>query len=222
LLPAFPLDGGRILRSIIWQFTGNFRTSTRVASSVGQACAYLLMLFGIVEFFTGNFFTGLWTAFIGWFLLSAAQSANSQVEQQSMLKGITVGQIMDPHPVTVAANISLQRLMDEYILPLGLSSAPVMQGENLVGLITLNDITRVGRERWSSTPIAYVMRLLEQVATVTPEQPLHDVLLLMGTQDMNQVLVVQNGRLVGLLSREAIIRFLQVRQHVEDERQHTV
>jgi Zn-dependent protease/CBS domain-containing protein len=222
LLPAFPLDGGRILRSIIWQLTGNFRTSTRVASSVGQACAYLLMLFGIVEFFTGNFFTGLWTAFIGWFLLSAAQSANSQVEQQSMLQGITVGQIMDPHPVTVAPNISLQRLMDEYILPLGLSSAPVMQGEDLVGLITLNDITRVGRERWSSTPIAYVMRLLEQVATVTPEQPLHGVLLLMGTQDMNQVLVVQNGRLVGLLSREAIIRFLQVRQHVEDERQHTV
>ena len=108
LIPGFPLDGGRVLRSILWKITGNFHKSTRIASYVGQGCAYIFILLGIVESFTGNFFTGLWTVFIGWFLLNAAQTANTQVTLQSELEGVSVNQVMDPQPVTVPANISLQ------------------------------------------------------------------------------------------------------------------
>ncbi len=210
LLPGFPLDGGRVLRSIIWKVT-------HIASSVGQAFAYLFILLGIVEFFTGNFFNGLWTVFIGWFLLSAAQTAYTQVELQSTLQGVSVGQVMNPRPVAVPANISLQKLVDEYFLPLGLRAAPVTQGEYLAGFITLSDIARVARERWPSTPVGYVMRLLEQVHVATPEQPLQGVLQMMDAQDINQVPVVADGRLVGLLSRELIIRYLQERQSLKEE-----
>jgi Zn-dependent protease/CBS domain-containing protein len=221
LIPGFPLDGGHILRSIVWKVTGNFKKSTRIASSVGQVWAYLFMLLGIVLFFTGNFFNGLWIVFIGWFLLNAAQTANTQIELQSILQGVSVGQIMNTQPMTVPANISLQKLVDEYFLPLGLRSAPVTSGDYLAGLITLTDIARVAKERWSYTPVGHVMRQLEQVTTTTPEQPLQEVLHMMGTQDINQVPVVENGRLVGLLNRESVIRYLQVRQNSKgDEKQY--
>jgi len=223
LLPGFPLDGGRVLRSIIWKATGNFKKSTHIASSVGQAFAYVFILLGIIGFFTGNFFNGLWVVFIGWFLLSAAQTASTQVELQSALQGVSVGQVMDPRPFAVPANISVQKLVDQYFLPLGLHSAPVTQGEYLAGLITLSDIARVARERWSYTPVGHVMRGLQQVYVATSEQPLQEVFQMMDAQSINQVPVVEYGRLVGLLSREAIIRYLQVRQSLqENERQYAV
>ena len=223
LLPGFPLDGGRVLRSIIWKVTGNFKKSTHIASSVGQAFAYVFILLGIIGFFTGNFFNGLWVVFIGWFLLSAAQTASTQVELQSALQGVSVGQVMDPRPFVVPANISVQKLVDRYFLPLGLHSAPVTQGEYLAGLITLSDIARVARERWSYTPVGHVMRGLQQVYVATSKQPLQEVFQMMGAQSINQVPVVEDGRLVGLLSREAIIRYLQVRQSLqENERPYAV
>ncbi|HEU0003990.1 MAG TPA: site-2 protease family protein [Ktedonobacteraceae bacterium] len=220
LFPGFPLDGGRVLRAIVWKVTGNFKKATRIASGVGQASGYLLIFLGIAQFFTGNFFNGLWIVFIGWFLLSAAQSANTQVELQSILRGISASQVMTLHPATVPANISVQKLVDEYFLALGQRAVPVMQGDYLAGLITLTDVMRVPRERWSYTPVGHIMRLLEQIYTATPEQPLQEVLQVMGTQGMNQIPVVEDGRLVGLLSRESIIHYLQVRQSLHnDERQ---
>jgi Zn-dependent protease/CBS domain-containing protein len=221
LIPGFPLDGGRVLRSIIWKVTGNVGQATRIASYVGQGFAYAFILLGIVGFFTGNVFNGLWTIFIGWFLLNAAQTARTQVALQDMLQGISVDKVMNPRPVTVPANISLQKLVDAYFIPQGIHAAPVMQGEYLAGLITLTDIARVERERWAYTPVGHVMRLLEQVNVTAPEQPLHALLEVMVTQGINEVPVVQEGQLVGLVSRESILRYLQVRQQLQvDEPQY--
>jgi Zn-dependent protease/CBS domain-containing protein len=219
LIPGFPLDGGRILRSLIWKRTGNFQKATRIASFVGQACGYVFILVGVLTFFWGDFFDGLWLAFIGWFLLSAAQTTHADVLLRSTLQGVTVGQVMDTHPITVPANISVQKLLDEYFLPHRLSAAPVTQGEYLSGLITLSDLARVERERWSSIPVGHVMRLVEQIAVATPEQPLQEVLREMVARNINQVPVILDGRLVGLLSRESIVRYLQVRQSLQGEKQ---
>ena len=215
LIPGFPLDVGRVLRSIAWKITGNIQKSTRIASYAGQAMAFVFILLGIAAFFTGNFFNGLWSIFIGWFLLNAAQTANMQILLQNTLQGVSVDKVMNPRPVAVPANISLQKLVDEYFVPQGLQAAPVVQGEYLAGLITLTDIARVERERWAYTPVGHVMRLLEQVYVTTPEQPLHDLLEVMVTRGINQIPVVQDGRLVGLLSRESILRYLQVRQSLK-------
>jgi CBS domain-containing protein len=212
LIPGFPLDGGRVLRSIIWKITGSLRRATRAASIIGQIIAYLFILWGIWQFFTGNILNGIWLGFIGWYLLSAAQSANSQVMLQSMFRGVTVGDVMNTNPFTVPANISLQKLVEEYFLPQGIRSALVMQADQLAGLITLSDIRHVPRDQWPEVPVGHAMIPLDRLHVVSPQQNLNDVLPLMAGRDVNQLPVVQNGRLVGILSRDAIVRFLEVRR----------
>ncbi len=169
-------------------------------------------LMGIWLFFAGNILDGIWLGFIGWFLLSAAQSANTQVMLQSALRGVTVGEVMNPTPPTVPANISLQKLIDEYFLPRGLRFALVIQGDRLAGLITLSDIRHVPREQWEYIPVGQAMIPVERLHVVSPQQSLNDVLPLMAGRDVNQLPVVQNGIPVGIVSRDAIMRYLEVRR----------
>ena len=221
LIPGFPLDGGRVLRSIIWKATGNFQTATNITTFVGQAFAYLIILWGILLFFAGNAFNGLIIIFTGWFLLTSAQSARSQSMLDTAFRGVTVNQIMDTNVLTVPANISLQKLVDEYFLPRGLRSAFVMQGDQLAGLITLSDIRQVPRDQWPQTPVGYAMIPLERLHTITPQQNVKDVLPLMTGQDVNQLAVVQDGRLVGVLTREGILRSLEIRRNLGVDRNRT-
>jgi Zn-dependent protease/predicted transcriptional regulator len=212
LIPGFPLDGGRVLRSIVWRLTGNLGQATRVASLTGQVIAYLFILLGIWIFFAGDILNGIWLGFIGWFLLSAAQSANAQGMLTSVLRGVRVGEVMNPKPATVPADISLQQLVDAYFLPGGLRYALVMQADHLVGLITLSDIRHIPREQWGQVPVSTAMIPLSRLHVATPQQNLSDVLPLMAGRDVNQLPVVENGALVGILSRDAIVHYLEVRQ----------
>ncbi len=212
LIPGFPLDGGRVLHSIVWRLTGNMRQATRVASLTGQFIAYLFILLGIWIFFAGSIVDGLWLGFIGWFLLSASQSANAQGMLTSVLRGVTVGEVMNPKPTTVPANISLQQLVDAYFLPGGLRYALVMQADHLVGLITLSDIRHIPREQWGQVPVSNAMIPLSRLHVVTPQQSLSDVLPLMAGRDVNQLPVVQNDALVGIVSRDAIVHYLEIRR----------
>jgi Zn-dependent protease/CBS domain-containing protein len=212
LIPGFPLDGGRVLHSIIWKITGSMRQATRAATLAGQIIAYLFIFVGIWLFFTGYILDGIWLGFIGWFLLSAAQSANSQAMLASVFRGVTVGEVMNPKPATVPANISLQQLIDAYFLPGALRYALVMQADHLAGLITLGDIRHVPREQWAHLPVSQAMVPLERLHVVSPQQSLNDVLPLMAGRDVNQLPVVQNDTLVGILSRDAIVQYLEVRR----------
>lgn len=214
LIPGFPLDGGRVLRSILWGSTHNLYRATQIATIVGQVIAYLLILYGILQFFFIGAFAGLLVIFTGWFLLSAAQTARTQSVLETTFRGVTVGEVMNKNVMTVPANISLQRLVDEYFLPQGLRSALVMQGDQLAGLITLSDIRHVAREGWSQTPVGMAMIPAERLHTTTPQQQLKDALPLMNGRDVNQLPVVQDGRLVGVLSRDAILRSLEVRRSI--------
>lgn len=212
LLPGFPLDGGRVLRAIVWKLSGSMLRATRVATFVGQLVAYLLIFGGIWLIIGGNFFNGIWLGFIGWFLLSGAQSANTQATLEAMFKGSTVGEVMNPHPATAPANISLHKLVEELLLPHGWRSAFVVQAEQLAGLITLSDIRPIPREQWAQTPVGFAMIPLEKLHTVSPQQNFNEVLPLMVAQDINQVPVVTNGQLVGALSREDIVRSVEIRR----------
>ncbi len=212
LVPAFPLDGGRVLRSIIWKISGSLQTATRTATLVGQGIAYLLILVGFWLLFGGYILDGLWIGLIGWFLLSGAQSANSQVMLEAMLKGVTVGEVMNTSPATVPADISLQKLVDDLLLPRGWRSAFVMQGDHLAGLITLRDIRHIPRDEWEQTPVVGAMMPVEKLHLISPQQSLNDILPVMVAQDVNQVPVVADSHLVGVLSREDIVRFLEIRR----------
>ena len=219
LIPGFPLDGGRVLRSIIWKISGSLRTATRIASIIGQIIAYLFILFGIFLFFSGLIVNGLLIGFTGWFLLTASQSANAQVMLQTLLRGVTVRKVMNTTPITVPANISLHKLVYEYFLPQGLRSALVMQADQLAGLITLSDIRHFPQEEWNQVPVGHALIPLEKLHVVSPEQDLNDVLPLMTGRDVNQLPVVENGQLVGILSRDAIIRYLEVQRSLGLDRE---
>jgi Zn-dependent protease len=217
LVPGFPLDGGRVLHSIVWRLTGNPRQATRVASMTGQVIAYLFILLGIWIFFAGDILDGIWFGFVGWFLLSAAQSANALGMLTSALRGVTVGEVMNPKPATVPADLSLQQLVDAYFLPGGLRYALVMQVDHLVGLITLGDIRHIPRDQWEQVPVSTAMIPLARLHVATPQQSLSDVLPLMAGRDVNQLPVVDHGAPVGVLSRDAIVQYLDVRRSLGAE-----
>lgn len=212
MIPGFPLDGGRVLRSILWRATGSLRMATRWASRIGQGIAYLFILFGLLEFFTGNFLGGIWIGFIGWFLLSAAQTANRQAAMESLLRGLTVRDVMTPAPYSVNADLSLQELVDGYMLPYGLRSVPVAEMDRFVGLVTLADVRRVPREEWGQTRVAQALIPPERLHAVAPQQKLSEVVPLMAERDVNQLPVVQDGQLAGMLSRDVVMHVLSVRQ----------
>jgi Zn-dependent protease/CBS domain-containing protein len=214
LIPGFPLDGGRVLRGIVWRIVGNVRTATNVTTIVGQVIAYLFILVGIWLLFTNALLTGVWLGFIGWFMLNAAQSMRAQVLIDSAFHGVTVEQVMSRDVVTSPANVSLQKLVDDYLLPQGLRAIPVVQGDLLTGLITLRDIARTPREQWGQTPVGLAMVPVEKLHVVSPQQSMQEVLPLMNSRDVNQLPVVQDGHLVGILNRESIVRSLEIRRHL--------
>jgi Zn-dependent protease/predicted transcriptional regulator len=212
LIPGFPLDGGRVLRSAIWQLTGDLQRATRWASRVGQLIAYLFILAGVWLFFIGDVVGGLWIGFIGWFLLNAAIGAYRQVQLAALFGGVTVGEAMNPTPASVPPGLSIQRLVEDYVMPLGLPTMPVAQAGRLVGMIGLDDVRRVPRDHWTITPVSQAMTPVERLRVAHPDQPLEEAYALLTEGGDGQVPVVEDGLLVGMLSRDTILRMLEVRR----------
>lgn len=217
LIPGFPLDGGRILRAIVWKITGSLQRATRWASLAGQGVAILFILWGILQFFDGNFLGGIWIGFIGWFLLTAAQSANTQVQVQTLLHGARVAGVMQPHPLVVSPYLSVQELVDDYFLRQGVRAAGVVWNERLIGLVTLTDVRRVQRTLWAFTQAGQIMTPRERLRVATPGQDLESALKELTGHDINQLPVLDGDQLSGMLSRDAILRYLQVRRQLAPE-----
>ncbi|HEY7418579.1 MAG TPA: CBS domain-containing protein, partial [Ktedonobacteraceae bacterium] len=215
LIPGFPLDGGRVLRAIAWKITGEQHKATNAAVFVGQVIAYLFILAGIWWLFAGNVIDGIWLGFIGWFLLSAAQSVHAQSRLEEVFKGVTVEQVMNKDVVTVPANISVQHLVDEYMLPQGVRSVMVMREELFAGLISLSDVRHVPREEWGSTPVGMIMVQADKLHVVSPQQKVLDALPLMNGVNVNQLPVVQDGKLLGALTRESVLRAMEIRRSLK-------
>jgi Zn-dependent protease/CBS domain-containing protein/uncharacterized integral membrane protein len=215
LLPGFPLDGGRVLRAILWKVTGNLQTATRWAARVGQVVAFLLILLGVWQFFTGNLLAGIWTGFIGWFMLTAAQSANTQAALDAALRGVTVAQAMSAAPPAVEPERSVQAVLDELIWPYGLNAVLVEEAGHLVGMLSPADIRRLPREQWIQVTVGKAMTPLERLVTATPRQPLSEALALLAAHRVDQLLVVQKGAVVGLLTRDAVMRLVEARRGLE-------
>ncbi len=213
LIPGYPLDGGRVLRALIWWNTRSIDRSTRIAARVGQGVAFLFIFLGLYQFFLGRNFGGLWLAFIGWFLLDASRSSYAQVEITQALRDRKVSDIMDPDFSTVEAHLSLEDFVHRYLLASGRRCFVVVQNNNLVGLITTNEVSRVEKDRWPQTSVQSVMRPLNKLRTVAPDTPAVRALDIMGREDLNQLPVVSNGQLVGIFSRSSLMGFL--RTHAE-------
>jgi Zn-dependent protease/CBS domain-containing protein len=217
LLPGFPLDGGRILRSILWKLTGSVRTATIWSAEVGQYMAFLLILLGIWLAFTGQVLSGLWLGLIGWFLLTAAQAARIKATRERdprahRVRDVRVEQAMRPVLLVVSPGMTVQDLIETYMAPRKLLGVPVMEGDQLVGFITLAQIQQVPTEEWGQTVVGQIMDPRHSIQTVSPQQPLQEVLAFMDHHEISQALVMQDDRLVGSVSRDTIARFLEMLQ----------
>ena len=215
MIPGFPLDGGRVLRAIVWWVTGDANRSTRIAAGVGQLVAFALIMLGIWRFFSGAGFGGLWIAFIGWFLLEAARASGAQVEITERLTGVKVGDVMAQQFPIVDANSNLQTFVQEYLLPTGHRCFVVSEQGRPAGIITQHEVKSIDRARWPYTTVGEVMRSLESLRTVSPERPVAEALEMMGREDVNQMPVVKKGKLAGIISRGHILRVLQTRAELD-------
>lgn len=212
IVPGFPLDGGRVLRAILWGATGNMPRATRIASYVGQAVAFGMIGWGVSRLLGGDVFGGLWTAFIGWFLNSGAEASRHQLGARTVLSGVPVTTVMDTSPAVAAPALSVQDFVFEHTLRHGHRALPVVDGGRLVGLMSITDAKHVAHEAWRTTPVSDVMTTLP-LKTLAPEADLNAALELMVANEVNQLPVVRDGLLVGMLSRSDVMRYM----HLGDE-----
>lgn len=208
LAPGFPLDGGRVLRSIVWKITGDFERSTRVAVACGRGIALLMVVVGVFVLFTRGDFEGLWWIVLGWFLFQAAGSALAQMETKQVLRGVTAGQMMTPTPIAVGGELLLQELFDDYFMQHNYSCFPVVEGGRVRGLISMRQLREVDRGRWGVVRTTDVMRRLEPEDSVSADADVETLLpRLVG--EGNRVVVVRDGRLVGIISSSDVARWIQ-------------
>jgi Zn-dependent protease/predicted transcriptional regulator len=211
LVPGFPLDGGRILRGIAWGITKNFDRATKIASGAGRFFAYLLIVSGVWQAIVNkNLVGGLWTAFIGWFLLSAARESYMQVELRNTLTGVRAGDIMTQDIPTVERNISIDDYVHE-VMRTGRRFHIVTGAGKPVGLVTLHSARSVPSEEWANTSIQPVMMPIDRIHAASPDEPALGVLQRMQSEDINQMPVISDGRIVGMIARDTILRMLQTR-----------
>lgn len=215
LLPGFPLDGGRVLRSLIWAVTRNMERATKIASRVGQAVALLFIMAGIYQFFHSKDAGGLWIAFIGWFLLQAAGANYLEVEMKHALAGLKAADLMSHDCPIVEGNISVQDLVDHFILRTGRRCYMVTVLGRMAGLVTPHEIRALNREEWPMTPVQQIMKPLEKIHAVAPDTPAMDVLEMMTKEDLNQVPVISDSGVEGMLARGEILQALRSRAELK-------
>lgn len=210
ILPGFPLDGGRVLRSIAWKRTGSFRRATRIASSVGELFGYSLIAIGFFLLLGGLIFNGLWLMFIGWFLLGAARGEASNLQLEGVLKKLTARDVMREDFPSVTPGTPLQSVVDDHMVGQGERAVMVANGGTVLGILTVSDVRRVPRDEWRSTPAQSAMTPRERIVTVIATTPAVEVLVLLGEKRLNQVPVLDDGRMVGLVTRREILERLQL------------
>jgi Zn-dependent protease/CBS domain-containing protein len=211
LLPAFPLDGGRILRSTIWRLSGNMVKATRSAAKISIGISYLMMFGGFVIAILGGFFSGLWVIFIGLFIRSGAESGLSQTVISQALAGTTVNEIMTREVATVDSNLPIEELVNEYFLRKKYAAYPVVKDGTVVGLITMEDVKDIPKNRWGEVTVGEIMKPLSRVATVEPEASAADVMYKMSRMGVGRVLVMKDSRLLGIVSRRDLTHLIYVK-----------
>jgi Zn-dependent protease/CBS domain-containing protein len=214
LIPGFPLDGGRVLRSLIWWRSRNLTSATRIASNVGRAVGFVLIFIGIWFIFTGNWFDGIWLALIGWFLESAAVGSYQQLLMQEMLKGHVVSEVMSTDCAVVPPDMTIDHLVNGNILSSGRRCFPVGSGSEIMGLMTLHNVKEVPRDQWATETVKEAMTPFDKLKWVRPDEELSSVLRILTQDDINQVPVVQDNKIIGMVSRENLLNFVHVRSRL--------
>ena len=208
MMPGFPLDGGRVLRSVVWGVTGNLSRATNIAAWVGQAFGWSLVGLGVYQILQGSVAGGLWMAVIGWFLSSIAGANRRGSMREERFRGVLVDQVMDRGAETVSSGTSVEVMIREHFVQRGSRAALVVEDGRVVGIATLTDVKAVPQDRWAEVRVGEIMTR-EPLYSVDPDDELGVALRMLAEHNLNQVIVLSDGQLVGLLSRADVIRYLQ-------------
>jgi Zn-dependent protease/CBS domain-containing protein len=217
LLPALPLDGGRVLRSALWYVRGDLQWATWVASGVGRGFGFLFIALGIFMFIVEGAFSGAWLAFVGWFLLQAATGEARYVATRQALDGLRVRDLMIRDPVTVAADLSLGQFMDEIASSRRYTTYPVMEEGSPVGLLAFRSVASVPRDHWNERRARDAMIPRHAVPLLDQDDEAIDALVTLSESELNRGLVIDDGRLAGLLSITDLARALEARRPARPE-----
>ncbi len=215
LVPAFPLDGGRVLRSILWGATGSLRRATYWAALAGRGFAWLLIGWGVVQFFTGNWLGGVWTGLIGMFLNNAAQGSYQQVLVRQALQGEPVRRFMNRDPIVVPPTLDLRRWVEEFVYRYHRKTFPVVSDGHLEGCIETQALARMPRGEWDRHTVGEVMRRDLGTLTIAPDADALDALGKMQRGGVSRLLVTEGGRLVGMVSLKDLLSFLNLKLELE-------
>ncbi len=211
LLPGFPLDGGRVLRSILWRVQGDVAVATRGAAKSGKAVAIVMIGFGLLSLFAGDF-GGLWMAAIGWFLLQAATAADQDVLLHSVLRSVAAKDLMSPNLVTIDGDATIREAVDDYFLRYDHSAFPVVGATS--GLLHLRSVRQIPLDQWEVRQVWSVASSLDETCTVTPDAHMDDVIDQLRSQDQDRVLVVDEGQVVGIITPRDIARWVRRSQEL--------
>ncbi len=213
LIPGFPLDGGRVLRALWWARTGDIKTATSVASGIGKSFALFLIFMGFLQMLSGYFIQGLWALLIGLFLQQAAESSYRQLMVKMALEGLRVKDMMTRDVVTVREDQLLSEVVEDYFFTHHFTSFPVVSNGTVVGLLTLNDVRRIGKDRWHDTTVGEAMERFTPEMVLHPNDSAQHALTKMVTEGVGRYLVVDDtGRLIGILSRRDIMKTMELKK----------
>ena len=216
LVPGFPLDGGRVFRAIWWWKTGSLNRATRVAADMGKGFAVLLMFLGALQIFAGSLLGGVWLIFIGMFLRGVAEQSYQELVVKQSLQGVQVGEVMIRDPVTVPPDLSLKRLVSEYFMKHGYRGFPVVEGEKALGVVSVNNLGGISEEQLSQKTVADVLRPLDGDMVIAPEATLIEALRKMGPAQVGRLLVLDGDRMVGMITKTGLVRFLEMRRILKE------
>jgi Zn-dependent protease/CBS domain-containing protein len=209
LLPGFPLDGGRLLRAAIWRATGSLGRATRAASLAGQGVGWLLVAAGVAWLLAGDLGSGIWFAFIGWFLVQAARSSYQELQLQQLLRGVEAEDVMAANLVRIPPELSLQDAVDDYFMRYNHGAFPVDEQGRTIGLLTLRGVRRVPRDQWPSHRVREQMVPLGDQVVVAPDARMDGVLDKLQDGEAGRVLVVQDGEVVGIITPTDLAHWLR-------------
>ena len=214
MLPGYPLDGGRVLRSIVWRVTGNLERATFIASTTGRVIGFMIIAVGVFFILTGNFLNGVWLAFIGWFLQSSAQMGYRQLIFETSIKGIKVRDVMNENIVNVTKDITIQDLVDDYFMKYRFGRFPVIEDEKtqrFIGVISLHDIKGVSKEEWAEVKIGDIVKSVSESEKVDMSMEISDAIKRMGKNDLGHLVVMSGSRLRGIITKSDVMRFIKIR-----------
>jgi Zn-dependent protease/CBS domain-containing protein len=212
LIPALPLDGGRVLRAALWRRTGDLARATRIATEIGRGFGYLFIALGVAMFIFQGSFSGAWLAFIGWFLLQAATAEARYIATEAALAGLRVRDLMVRKPVTVDGDLTIGQFMDEVAQSRRFTTYPVVDADRPIGLLAFSSVAAVPRSEWDTRRVRDAMIPLDGVPLLTEDETAVDALTALSSPTSNRGLVVENGHLAGLLSITDLTRALEVRR----------